>query len=71
MIRLNDMRRRVARLEEVSLGFMKEQVAWKDVDHPLTGPELREYQEAIGRVVQALGQARVALAQACRRLEGS
>jgi hypothetical protein len=69
-IYLKEMQARVRRLEQLALGLAREDDIWKEVDHPLTATEVKEYREAIYNASSALSKARKALALACTRLEG-
>jgi hypothetical protein len=68
---LTDLRRRVERLEALSRGLAKEVVLWKQADDPLLYVERKGYLGAIQDTLAGVEAARVVLAKARQRLEGS
>jgi hypothetical protein len=69
MIDRKGLRARVQRLEELSMGLMKERDLWKGCDHPLTGVEVQEYLAALTEAVAGIERARKVMSQAYWRLE--
>jgi hypothetical protein len=64
-----DLRARVRRLEELSLGLSREIELWRKTMHPLQFVEREAYVGALGNAVSAAEEARVILAGAMHRIE--
>jgi hypothetical protein len=71
VVTLTDLRKRVARLDELARGLAKEVVLWKKSDDPLLYVERKGYLNAIQDALAGVEAARVVLAKARQRLEGA
>jgi hypothetical protein len=65
---LDDLTRRVRRLEQLSRGLAKEVTIWKAGDDPLLYTERRAYLNGVQDALAGVEAARVALAKARERL---
>jgi hypothetical protein len=70
MLRLHDLKGRIARLENLARGLALEAALLKDGDGPLLHRERRLYVKGIQDALAGAETARAALAGACRRLQG-
>ena len=68
-MKLTDMKARVGRLEELARGFAKEAALCKGGNDPLLYQERKSYMKAIQDALVAVEAARVAMVQACQRLQ--
>jgi hypothetical protein len=68
---LTDLKTRVRRLDELARGLAKEVALWKKGSDPLMYLERKAYLAAIQDALAGVEAARVVLAQAYQRLEGS
>jgi hypothetical protein len=66
---LNDLRKRVQRLEELSRGLAREILLWRECNDPLLYRERQDYLKAIREAWAGVEGARVLLAKARQRLE--
>jgi hypothetical protein len=66
---LKQLRARVKRLEELSLGLAREDLSWRKDPMPVMHSEVALYLNAIYKARQAIDDARNTLAKACERLE--
>jgi hypothetical protein len=69
MLRLKDLRARIARFEKLSRGLSLEEMHWRKADAPVLSTERDAYRAAIYRTVQAVEEARLVLVRACHRVE--
>jgi hypothetical protein len=65
---LKQLRARVKRLEELSIGLAREDLNWRKRPTPLMHSEVALYLNAIYKARQAIDEARNTLAKACERL---
>ncbi len=70
MLRLHDLKGRIARLEKLARGLALEAARLKDGDGPLLYRERRLYLQGIQDALAGAETARAALAGAVRRMEG-
>ncbi len=70
MLRLHDLRGRIARLEKLARGLALEAARLKEGDDPLLYRERRLYLKGIQDALDGAETARAALAGAARRMEG-
>jgi hypothetical protein len=66
---LKQLQARMKRLEELSLGLAREDLAWRKLPTPLMHSEVALYLNAIYKAKQAMDDARSTLAKACERLQ--
>ena len=66
---LDDVKARVARLDDLSRGLAKELALLGDADDPLLYRERQGYKGALGRVLSGFEEARAVRARARQRLE--
>lgn len=65
-----DLRKRIQRLEKLSIGFGKEFTLWEKCDDPLLYMERQVYLLSLHRALSGVEEARVALAKALDRMRG-
>ncbi len=68
-MRPEDLRARALRLDELSRGLMKEEAGVKECEDPLLHVERRAYLGSLGRALDGVEGARVALAKALQWIE--
>lgn len=66
---LKQLQSRLNRLEELSTGLAREDLAWRKGEVPVMHSEVALYLNAIYKARQAIDDARNTLAKACERLE--
>jgi hypothetical protein len=66
---LQDIKARVRRLEELTVGLTRERVRWEEAADPLLYLERREYLQAIREAISGIEGARVVLVKACQRID--
>jgi hypothetical protein len=72
MIDQKGLEARVRRLEELGGGLMREvqlweRMLWSGADTPLPTTDLHQYLGAVRRAIEAIAEARTAMARACPR----
>jgi hypothetical protein len=63
------LRARIARLDELCTGLILERQRWNYGDSPFRSRERRDYDEALSKAINALGDVRKVLARVADRLE--
>jgi hypothetical protein len=66
---IEDIRRRVDRLEKLSRGLSRERVLWEEAEDPLLYLERKGYLQAVREAISGVEAARVVLVRACQRIE--
>ena len=66
---IEDIRRRIARLAELSIGLNRERVAWEEAQDPLLYLERKAYLQAVRQAIGGVEAARVVLVRAFQRLQ--
>jgi hypothetical protein len=66
---IEDIRGRVARLENLFRGLARERVLWEEAQDPLLYLERKAYLQAIREAISGVEGARVVLVKACQRID--
>ena len=64
-----DLRRRIERLNQLSIGLSREQVLIEEAQDPLLYLERKAYLAAVRHAVAGIESARVTLVKACQRID--